>query len=582
MYLIDSKLHSRNPEKEKRLVTFRKAGMLLTSVSGPKKGSGSVIAKLRGESEQMRVQEPTLPAFNLQSLDMQLPGLRQRAYTNDSVESSPLVSPIASQFSDYGPAADPMSMPRSVPLGFGDEISNLAAGGFSHAGIQFPSAWQMTDDQPLLQYPSPTSANGYLSVNDLAHQIFQDPTPIPDNSPYSQTALIGNSLGRPNSIDAMLTGTVPTTAPSENLSTASSPRPLHGPKYLYRSNSGPAQAEPRVTALASEIGFSGYLMSQCIKQWFRHLYPIEPILHEPTFTKMLNQAEELSTQDKILVLSLCAVTVLHAAPPSDLTLQHKQDLGRELIKQCLHLRHTYDWIENATLTTVISSFFICISFFELKQVRSHHFFLREAIGFAREMSTDAERAADDPIESICRQRMLALLFITERGCAILRNKPISMMRLPLIPRDFFDDHDELVLAGFTQLCNLFSTLDEKFVQLWYANDPEDEPDSTPFENVAGIQHELNKLNFENSKMTNIQKADVLITHQWLRLIFWQASMRQGLISMASADDAFLYNFPIIIAKDLCRVMQGFEYDAIQVHGLGIFEKVFEVSKSTVY
>lgn len=330
-------------------------------------------------------------------------------------------------------------------------------------------------------------------------------------------------------------------------------------------------------ALGSEIGVSGYLLSQCIRQWFRHIYPIQPVLHEPTFIKLINQADELSTQDKILVLSLCALTVTHAAPPSDLTLQNKQDLSRELLKQCLHLRHTYEWIETATLTTIISSFFICITYFELKQVRLHHFFLREAIGFAREMNVDTERATDDPIETICRKRMLGLLFITERGCAILRNKPISITRMPNLPREYFDAHDEVVLAGFTSLCNLFSILDEKFVQLWNASELDDESTSSPFENVAGIQHELNKLSFENSKMTSIQKADVLITHQWLRLIFWQASMRQGLISSTSTDEVFYYNYPIVIARDLCIVMRGMEYDAISVHGLGIFEKVFEVA-----
>lgn len=525
----------------------------------------------------MRAQEGGLPPFNLQSLDMQLPGLQQRTYTNGSVGSSPLGSPIASPFSDYGPTTDPLNMPRSVPLGFGDEISTLGNGGFTHAGIQFPSAWQITEDQPLLQYPSPTSANGYLSVNDLAHQIFHEPGPMADNPAYSQPSVMGAATGRPNSIDAMLTSSAPTAAPSEAVSNASSPRPLHGPKYLYRSNSGHAQAEPRLMALASEIGVSAQLLSQCVKQWFRYIYPIHPVLHEATFMKMLNQHEELSTQDKILVLSLCAVTVTHAAPPSDLTLQNKQDLGRELLKQCLHLRHTYEWIETASLTTVISSFCLCITYFEIKQVRSHHFFLREAIGFAREMHADTERASDDPIELICRKRMLALLFITERGCAILRNKPISMMRLPNIPKDYFDELDELVLAGFTSLCNLFSILDEKFVQLWYANDPEEELEASPMEKVAAIQHELNRLSFTNTKMTDIQKADVLITHQWLKLIFWQASMRQGLISSTSTDEVFLYNYPIVIARDLCQVMRGMEYDAIKVHGLGIFEKVFEVS-----
>lgn len=380
----------------------------------------------------------------------------------------------------------------------------------------------------------------------------------------------------PTSIDALLTGSnVPTHAASEAGTNASSPRPLYGPKYLYRSNSGPSQAEPRLMALGSEIGVSAYLLSQCIKQWFRHIYPIQPVLHESTFMSLINQAEELSVQDKILILSLCAVTVTHAAPPSDLTLQNKQDFGRELLKQCLHLRHTYEWIENATLTTVISSFFICITYFELKQVRSHHFFLREAIGFAREMNADTERGSDDPIESICRKRTFGLLFITERGCAILRNKPISITRMPDLPRDFFDAHDEVVLAGFSSLCSLFSVLDEKFVQLWYANDMDEETASTPFENVAGIQHDLNKLSFENSKMTSTQKADILITHQWLRLIFWQASMRQGLISSNSTDPVFCYDYPITIARDLCQVLRSSDFDAISVHGLGIFEKVFE-------
>lgn len=533
-----------------------------------------MIAKLRGEGEQMRSQEPGLPPFNLSSLDMQLPGVGNRAYSNDSATSSPLPSPLVSQFSDGMPA------PRSVPLGFGDEISPLGNGRFSHGALSFPSPWQVTDDQSLLQYPSPTSVNGYVSVNELAHQIFQEPSTLLDPMVYQQPASFDSLNAPPNSIDALLTGSATTTTPSEAGTSASSPQPLRGPKYLYRSNSGPpSQAESQLTALACEVGVSGYLMSQCIKQWFRHIYHIHPVLHQPSFMQMLNQPEELTITEKVLILSLCAVTVTHAAPPSDLTLQNKQDLGRELLKQCLHLRHTYEWIESPTLATIISSFFICITYFELKQVRSHHFYLREAIGLAREMNTDTEKVIDSPIETICRKRLLAVLFITERGCAILRNKPISLLRLPSIPAEFFDDHDEIVLAGFVSLCNLFSILDDKFVELWYATSPEDEPLSSPLDNVAAIQSELNRLSFKKSKMTEIQKADVLITHQWLRLIFWQASMRQGLITITNMDNAFSYNYPIVIARDLCQLIRPMDYNSILVHGLGIFEKLFEIAFS---
>ena len=78
-------------------------------------------------------------------------------------------------------------------------------------------------------------------------------------------------------------------------------------------------------------------------------------------------------------------------------------------------------------------------------------------------------------------------------------------------------------------------------------------------------------------MTDIQKADVLVTHQWLRLIFWQASMRQGLISFNASDPIFSSGYPVAIAKDLCNAIADISHDAILVHGLGIFEKLFEVA-----
>lgn len=544
---------------------------------GPKKGSGSVIAKLRNEGEFMRHQELDLPPFDLTGLDVQLSaGLGQRALSNESADTSPLLSPIDSQYGEYGPIIDPLTVPRSVPSGLEEEMMPLTNGTFTHGAMQFPSAWQISDDQSLLQYPSPASATGYVSVNDLAQQIFQEPGQLTDAQLYS-TPPTGTPLSRPALIDALLSAPVTSTAGSPAGTGPNSPHPAYGPLFLSRSNSGPSTPEPRLQALASEVGNSASLMSQCVKQYFKHLYPIMPILHQPSFMQMINQPHDLSTQEKILVLSLCAVTMTHACPPSGLSLQNKQDLGRDLLRQCLYLRHSFEWIEQASLLTIISSFFICVTYMELKQIRSHHFFLREAIGLAREMNGDVERTPGDQIELICRRRMLALLFITERGCAILRNKPISMIRLPSVPSDCFDEADKQVVAGFTALCRLFALLDENFVELWYATTADEVPTVSPLQNVAAIQHNLNNLSFTDTSMTDIQKADVLITHQWLRLIFWQASMRQGLITTHNPDEVFLYHYPITIARDLCVLMRGMEYDAILVHGLGIFEKVFEVA-----
>jgi hypothetical protein len=185
----------------------------------------------------------------------------------------------------------------------------------------------------------------------------------------------------------------------------------------------------------------------------------------------------------------------------------------------------------------------------------------------------------DEIQAICARRTFALLFITERGLAILRNKPILITRIPRLSPEYFDEEDGRILAGFSALVNLFSNLDDKFVRLWSDANPTDLASTfEPTTNIASIQHALNNTSIATSNLTSIQKADVFITHHWLRLIFWQASMRQGLISFSPTDEIFSGTYPIAIARDLCAVMKSeFSTDAILVHGMGIFEKLFEIA-----
>lgn len=468
----------------------------------------------------------------------------------------------------------------------GAEFESTFHTAFAQAGIQFPASWQLQPSE-LLQFQAPHSPSGYVSISDLAKQIFQEPQPLapsglPPRSNAHTPSRTSTPLTKPTSLDAMLTGSAggASGAPSPTPTTTSSPMPLQGPKFLYRSDSGSFQSEPQIQSLAVEFGISAYLMSQCIRQYFRHLYPIRPTIHESSFIQRLHQPDELSNEEKILILSVCATTVLHAAPQSDLSLNKKMQLGKQFVELCFFLRAKIDWAETATLLSIQASYHMCVALFELKKPRAHHFYLREAISMALEQGLHLEStyAGMDEIHATCSRRTFALLFITERGLAILRNKPTQITRLPRLSTDYFDEQDGLILAGFSALVNLFSILDEKFVRLWSSTTPgEVSPAFEPIDNVAAIQHSLNEMSFEHFAMTDIQKADVLITHQWLRLIFWQASMRQGLISYSAGDPIFSSTYPITIAKDLCTSIHELSYEAILVHGLGIFEKLFEVA-----
>ena len=509
---------------------------------GPKKGSGSIIAKLRQEDEEGLSHAADQPG--LSDLDLQFPAVQH-------ILGLPPISLIAEGFA---PTSDPSSLASSPAGGYPGLY-----GGPTSAPVSPP---QRLPFHHTLYTPSPSSSNEYVTINDLANQIFP-------NTPADLSTLSLQEPGPP-----LPPHLIKSAASSPATGSLGSPS-YDGPKFLYRADSGLNGIPQQVSAVAAIYNVSAYLMSQCITQYFRHLYPIMPIIHEPTFRLRLAQPDLLGRDEQCLLLSLCAITVLHAAPHNELSLDAKKQLGKQLLDHCFTVRQSFDWVEAAGLTDIISSFFIAVSFFELKNPRSHHFFLREAIGMAHEQGFHLESSYTklSHIERIAYRRTFAVLFITERGCAILRGKPTSITRPPALPEEQFDEEDPSILAGFICLCRLFALLDEKFVELWRLSVPEDNDTMIQFENIAVLQHDLNLTSFEDVALTEIQRADVLITQQWLRLIFWQASMRQGLISVGAKDAIFTYQYPIKIAMDLCKVMQSLSLESILVHGLGIVSSI---------
>jgi hypothetical protein len=83
------------------------------------------------------------------------------------------------------------------------------------------------------------------------------------------------------------------------------------------------------------------------------------------------------------------------------------------------------------------------------------------------------------------------------------------------------------------------------------------------------QHTLASTRFEVESLTDIHKADILTTQQWLRFVFWQPSVRQGLLSSMAGEEALGYQFPCRIAESLRRVLETLPRKALAVHGIAI-------------
>jgi hypothetical protein len=126
-----------------------------------------------------------------------------------------------------------------------------------------------------------------------------------------------------------------------------------------------------------------------------------------------------------------------------------------------------------------------------------------------------------------------------------------------------------------RLVNSYHLLDSSFVDSW--NEASSAPASTT--TYTALQRQLNRPQPSDISITDIQKADILVTQQWLRLIVWQSSMRQGLLSSTAEDESMTFRYPLKIAHSLLDVISSLPTTSIEVHGMGIFEKIFEIGNT---
>src|SRR4051812_22383169 len=112
--------------------------------------------------------------------------------------------------------------------------------------------------------------------------------------------------------------------------------------------------------------------------------------------------------------------------------------------------------------------------------------------------------------------------ISVRSYAILRHKPLTLSKTPDFPSTLHEYESPKIHSGFMHLVQSYHLLDSNFVDSW--NEASEAPVSTL--TYTALQRQLNLPHPSQLSLTDIQKADILVTQQWLRLIVWQSSMRQ--------------------------------------------------------
>lgn len=317
------------------------------------------------------------------------------------------------------------------------------------------------------------------------------------------------------------------------------------------------------------------LVSVCVEYFFANLYPTQPILHRRQIAEAMAQMET-NADAYCLLASLCGYMLIqpNLKIPSRLAATHAVPTGNVLIQETLRVRRNLNYIEAPTVWSVITSFFLFGSYFCLDKHNTAWFFLREATTLAQiiGMHEESNYHSSEWVLDSRKRRLYWLLFVTERAYALQQHRPLTLHPTINPPTLDEDPQEEIELGGFIHLVNLFRPFDDTFVGLWNRS-----RSGCTKEFLAQLQQQLSVALPSNLQSTESQAVDLRCSQQWLRTMVWQLSISQGLLSSTTADKAMSFQFPIDVSRDLVSATSRFSQTAMEVHGIGLIEKLFDIA-----
>ncbi|EXJ60923.1 hypothetical protein A1O7_05076 [Cladophialophora yegresii CBS 114405] len=323
-------------------------------------------------------------------------------------------------------------------------------------------------------------------------------------------------------------------------------------------------------------------IENCIDFYFNNMSTTAWILHCGALKHAISSRLMTDPELYCLTGSLCAFVMVQ--PGMNLAVapgsyyegeppENRYGYANMILNDIIRTRKSLNYVESPTLASVQTSFFLFSCYFTLEEQNLCWFHLREAATLAHLMGMHEESSylLADAVDSMYRRRMYWLLLVTERAYAMERHRPLTLH--PTIePPTTHDQQEEDMISGFSYLISLFSCIDDEFMALW--NKVKTDCSATW---LSRLQQQLKDALPSELKTTESQIADVRVTMNWLRIMVWQLSIANGYLSSSSNDTSMTFKYPIEVARDLVRELQDLSLDAMEVHGVGLIEKLFDIA-----
>jgi hypothetical protein len=343
----------------------------------------------------------------------------------------------------------------------------------------------------------------------------------------------------------------------------------------YEAQSSNAPLLPASGADAQRHQFDASFFIDLLPSYLKSVFPVHPIIKESEIRESIGSMR-FDHEERAFVFAFGGCTLNLTKVGSQRTPNVTETIAA-LYKQSMEALGLYQIEFRATVKKAMTFIFLHNCVMSMRESDTAFFLMRNAITtieLLRVESSQTQLTLTTP-ERARRQRLYWEAFVHERFLAILDYRSAVLQPLKNLPED--DPSIPLsVQEGFNEIIKLFKLLDQDFLQNWN----ESRGSITP----AWIEKKSKELDEEQSKsdsnmfaLTAMQRADLVVTRQWLKTLIWRLAMSNTLLSSQPSKECLSLLFPVRLSRQLHQQITNLSREDIEVHGSGIVQKLFEIT-----
>lgn len=306
------------------------------------------------------------------------------------------------------------------------------------------------------------------------------------------------------------------------------------------------------------------------------VYPVQPILSEDDIREQIDMMDtDKEAYSYVHAFGACTLNLSysgHRRTPEIL------EAIERLVNESTQSRPRMMRGCKSSIRQCMISLHLHNCFMTMRDSDASFYYMRDAVTLVQMLGIETPNSMSmlPPHDRARLQRLYWETFIHERFLSILDYRQAILRPLQELPEDD-PTIPPNIQEGFNQIIRLFQLLDVEFLQNWLGHHDSSITPAWIESKQAELDQQLDKPEGNYAALNSMQKADLVVTKQWLKTLVWRLAMSNTLLSSSSPKECLSLLFPVRLSKQLRQQLSTITKEDIEIHGSGIVQKLFEIT-----